>query len=109
LPNVSKLNCELRTLVENNTINCHIVSKKYKIEHTASDIAGILNDEKINTVFITTPHHLHCRQIIQALQAGKHVFVEKPLAINEEELNKIDFVYKKTDKLLIVGFNRRFF
>jgi len=108
LPRIVKEDCVLDTLVESNPINLAVVSKKYPIRKIASNVDDIFIDDKINTVFITTPHHLHSEQVIQALQAGKHVFVEKPLAISEDSLEQVKSVYEKVDRHLMVGFNRRF-
>jgi len=107
-PHLSKLDCEFHTLVESNSINFSVMTKKYKINNTTSNIDEMLHNERINTVFITTPHNLHYKQIIQALSAGKHVFVEKPLALNEAELFEIRNTYEKSGRHLMVGFNRRF-
>lgn len=107
-PAIRKLDCRLHTLVESNAVNFAIMAKKYRFRNLSSDINSMLQDEQINLVFITTPHHLHARQIVQSLKAGKHVFVEKPMALNEEELNEIREVYNLSDHHLMVGFNRRF-
>ena len=75
----------------------------------------ILSDPQVNTVAILTRHHLHARQVLAALAAGKHVFCEKPLAINEEELHSIEMALREgpaahpaSYPMLMVGFNRRF-
>jgi predicted dehydrogenase/threonine dehydrogenase-like Zn-dependent dehydrogenase len=71
----------------------------------------ILNSPAVNTVVIATRHHLHARQVIAALQSGKHVFCEKPLCLNEEELKEIIAAHEHSasaHRLLMVGFNRRF-
>ena len=63
----------------------------------------------MNTVVITTRHDSHAQYVCQALEQGKHVFVEKPLALKREELHEIDQLYGKHKELiLMVGFNRRF-
>jgi predicted dehydrogenase/threonine dehydrogenase-like Zn-dependent dehydrogenase len=70
---------------------------------------AILSDPAINTVVVTTRHHLHAGQVISALEAGKHVFCEKPLCLNDHELDAIREVYSNSSNLLLmVGFNRRF-
>jgi predicted dehydrogenase len=72
----------------------------------------VLRDPEVDLVFITTQHKDHAPLVLQSLQAGKHVFVEKPLATNQEDLNKIiDFYNDETianKPLLLTGFNRRF-
>ncbi len=83
--------------------------KKFGFRYATSEDAQILNDPNINTVLILTRHDSHADLAVQALQAGKHVFVEKPLAVNSEQLSKITDQLQKTDQgLLMTGFNRRF-
>ncbi|MFZ0296578.1 MAG: bi-domain-containing oxidoreductase [Candidatus Sulfotelmatobacter sp.] len=77
---------------------------------TTSEVE-ILNSPAVNTVVIATRHHLHARQVIAALQRGKHVFCEKPLCLNQEELKEIIAAHENSGssrRLLMVGFNRRF-
>ncbi|MBN2601033.1 MAG: bi-domain-containing oxidoreductase, partial [Candidatus Marinimicrobia bacterium] len=107
-PNITKLDCILHTLVESNTVNFAVVTKKYKILNMSSNIDEMLENKEINTVFITTPHQMHSHQVIRALNAGKHVFVEKPLAISEDELIEVKSTYEKSQRQLMVGYNRRF-
>ncbi len=86
-------------------------AKKFGAEKALTDYRILLEDPEINAVFITVGHHLHASFVIEALQAGKHVFVEKPLALNEEELDEIISLYHSplpTAHSLTVGFNRRF-
>jgi len=73
------------------------------------DVSEIFEDDTINAVFIGTRHAAHARQVIRALDTNKHVFVEKPLAMNLAELKDIYKVCQKhTSQKLMVGFNRRF-
>ena len=65
-------------------------------------------NKDINTVFIATPHNSHANYVIEALSAGKNVFVEKPLAMNYEELEEVKEAFNKNETKLMVGFNRRF-
>ncbi|MGH7466103.1 MAG: Gfo/Idh/MocA family protein, partial [Longimicrobiales bacterium] len=65
-------------------------------------------DPDIDTVFILTRHDTHANLAMRALQAGKHVFVEKPLALTHDELNAVRAAAAESDRLLTVGFNRRF-
>ncbi len=90
--------------------------KKYGFEETTTDSATILQNDSINTIVVATRHDSHARYVCEALRAGKHVFVEKPLAITRNELDEITQTYDELNvvgaesgaPLLMVGFNRRF-
>ncbi|MBN1415978.1 MAG: bi-domain-containing oxidoreductase [Bacteroidales bacterium] len=89
--------------------NAQYIAGKYKFSYATPDTDRIVSDENANTVFIATRHNLHARYVIAALNAKKHVFVEKPLAMNHGELEAVtDAFYRNKDKLLMVGYNRRF-
>ncbi|MFT3893012.1 MAG: bi-domain-containing oxidoreductase [Anaerolineales bacterium] len=83
--------------------------KKFGFKYATSSDEEIINDPNINTVAILTRHDSHADLVVKALQAGKHVFVEKPLAINGEQLSVISQQLTETANcLLLTGFNRRF-
>lgn len=83
--------------------------RKFEAEEATTDYKTILQNPQINTVCITTRHNSHARMVAEALAAGKHVFVEKPLAIDEEGLRVVrDAFGVSHDRQLMVGFNRRF-
>ena len=89
------------------------LAKKFGFTHSTTDYKKILKDSEVDTVLITTRHSSHARFVIEALQAGKHVFVEKPLALNEEQLKQIILAFNSFSPntfspSLTVGFNRRF-
>jgi predicted dehydrogenase/threonine dehydrogenase-like Zn-dependent dehydrogenase len=85
------------------------LAKKFGFSYAASEAEQVIKDKKINAVAVLTRHHLHSRQVLAALKAGKAVFCEKPLALTENELSSIEKqLQKKNSPLLIVGFNRRF-
>ena len=87
------------------------LAEKTHSAYCTTDYHEILNDRTIDAVVIGTRHDTHAEMVIDALQAGKHVFVEKPLCLTEEELRRIGHVYreKRQDGVqLMVGFNRRF-
>lgn len=89
------------------------VADKYHFNYCASSADELFNDKNINTIFITTRHNSHAEYVIKAIKQSKHVFVEKPLALNEMELEMVKLEYQKayeqgTVKTLMVGFNRRF-
>lgn len=84
--------------------------KKFGFGYCTSDYKKILDDIDINTVFIVTRHNLHSDQVIESLKAGKNVFVEKPLAMTQSELEEIREIYLAMNPkpILMVGYNRRF-
>lgn len=81
-----------------------------QVETLSTDLSTVLSDSSIELVVISTRHHEHAKQVVESLQAGKHVFVEKPLALTWEELDTIVSTYRglESPPLLMVGFNRRF-
>jgi len=84
--------------------------RKFGFEETTTDTESVLADPQVNAVVIATRHDSHARLVCQAISAGKHVFVEKPLALTLDELAEIDRVCDGLAgrPLLMVGFNRRF-
>jgi len=87
------------------------VADRFGFEFCTDRISDILDNDEINTVFIATRHDVHAKMVIEALRAGKHVFVEKPLCLNESQLFEIKNVYQSFQDVpprLIAGFNRRF-
>jgi predicted dehydrogenase len=86
------------------------LGKKFGFRFSASDQGELLQDASINTMVVSTRHASHAAQTISALDAGKHVFCEKPLAMDETELAAIVRAYyaQEPRRLLMVGYNRRF-
>jgi len=109
-PQLAKSDARLKTLVDPfNPVQASQVARKYGFEEATSEGDKIFNDPEINTIFIATKHNDHAAQVVRSLQQEKHVFVEKPLAMNVEELSEIlTTVARHKDKHLMVGFNRRF-
>ena len=84
-------------------------AEKFGFRSCTTDEQEVFNNPAVNTVVITTRHHLHAEQVIAALNLGKHVFCEKPLCLNKAELAKITAAHDDHDtQILMVGFNRRF-
>ncbi len=109
LPAIKSAGIRLKTVADINTVAGAHVARKFGFEQTTNDYKVILEDAEINTVFITTRHDLHARMVVEALEAGKHVHVEKPLCLNRDDLERIKQVYEKVHgRQLLVGFNRRF-
>ena len=114
LPTLKKVGgFELAGLCTATGLSAHTTGKKHGFEFITTDSNEIFNNKEINTVVITTRHNTHADYVIKALEAGKHVFVEKPLCMTVQELEKISELLAQSSKLkaqrmLMVGFNRRF-
>ncbi|MCB9244813.1 MAG: Gfo/Idh/MocA family oxidoreductase [Flavobacteriales bacterium] len=111
LPNLQKLGdkFELRAVVNRKGQKAKAVANQYGAAYSASDVQEVLNDGDIDLVMITTRHDNHGELVIQSLEAGKHVFVEKPLCTTREELARIESICRSEGApLLMTGFNRRF-
>lgn len=86
-------------------------AQQFGAKYATTDYADVLNDADVDAVMIATRHHQHAPMVLQALRAGKHVFVEKPLCLNRAELDEIEAFYGSATEgkpLLMTGFNRRF-
>ena len=101
-------NKDIKYIVSKGGLTAKALSTKHKIPYTATSYTDVLKDEDVGLVIITTRHDLHADMVCEGLKAGKNVFVEKPLALKEEELSKIIDTYQNGDNSLVVGFNRRF-
>ena len=108
LPCLKNTTAQLKYISSSSGLTGTTLAKKYKIKYSTTDNNIILEDKDVDLVMITTRHNSHAKLVIDSLSAGKNVFVEKPLALNEDELNQIINVYKTSVKTLTVGFNRRF-
>lgn len=84
------------------------MAQKHGFSHSSTNVEDLLHDNEVDLVLITTRHNLHASMTVKCLEAGKHVFVEKPLALNIEELAKVIEAHQKSAKTVMIGFNRRF-
>jgi len=114
LPNLARLRhyYHIRGICTHDSVKAKYFSRRYHANLATTDYNVLLNDPKINLIIITTRHNLHAKMVIDALRAGKNVFVEKPLCLTKEELQEIKEVVKNPtigySPMLMVGFNRRF-
>ncbi|MBA2733533.1 MAG: Gfo/Idh/MocA family oxidoreductase [Acidobacteria bacterium] len=115
LPQLRKIKgVEITGIATASGLTAKAVADKYSSRLCTSDYREILGQPEINAVLIATRHNLHAEMVTDALEAGKHVFVEKPLAINEEQLRMVATAYygaqqhAQDQPILTVGFNRRF-
>ncbi len=107
LPILAEIGTPLMSIASASGLTGTSLAKKYNIAQSTSDYNTILSNPAIDLVMITTRHNLHAAMTVECLNAGKHVFVEKPLAIDKEGLETILQAYNGT-KTITVGFNRRF-
>lgn len=108
IPYIKQWGASLETVVTSKGITAKNVAEKFSFNQASSDSKDIIGNASINTVFIATRHDSHAAYVLDSLRAGKKVFVEKPLAITEKELESIKSFYEKEGGFLMVGFNRRF-
>ena len=100
-----------RVLCSARGLNAAHTGNKLGFEATTTDEDRIFDDPEVDAVFVVTRHSLHAGQVLKAIRAGKHVFVEKPLALTIEEIEEIEKALEASSvprPLLLVGFNRRF-
>ncbi len=112
LPNLSKLQdkFKLRAIAGRRGEQVKDASQRWGAEYATTRYEDVLEDDGVDLIFICTRHDSHARLVLEALKAGKAVFVEKPLAVTLEELEEIEHFFLGRDEapLLMVGFNRRF-
>jgi len=110
LPALKGSGAGLKYIASSGGVTGTTLAKKFGFTNSTTDYKQILSDPEVDTVLITTRHNSHAKFVIEALLCGKHVFVEKPLAINHEQLNLIiDSLSRVPSQLsLTVGYNRRF-
>ena len=111
LPNIKQLSelYQLRAVMSRTGANAEAVAKQFGADYATTNYEKVLSDDAVDMVLIATRHNLHAEMVLAALGAGKHVLVEKPLAINAEGLSKIEQFYRehRDAPLLLTGFNRR--
>ncbi len=100
---------ELSSVATTRSLSAVNAQKKFGFERVSTDADTVLEDPAIDAVFVVTRHHSHADFACRALECGKAVFVEKPLALTEEQVEKVlDTVARTGNDRLMVGFNRRF-
>lgn len=110
VPCLVKASAPIKYIASAQGLSAKILAKKAGAELATSDYHEILNDKETGLVIITTRHNLHADMVVEALNTNKSVFVEKPLCLNNAELEHIVSAYNSanTGVTLTVGFNRRF-
>jgi predicted dehydrogenase/threonine dehydrogenase-like Zn-dependent dehydrogenase len=112
VPNLLKLEAdyELRAVMSRTGSTAKALAARNEAAYATTDLEQVLSDDDVDLVLISTRHDLHAPLALRALRAGKHVFVEKPLALHPEELEEIERFYAESSSapVLMTGFNRRF-
>ncbi len=98
----------LRAVVSNSGARGKSYAERFGATYCSSDYAETLADPEVAAVIITSRNQNHARDAVAALRAGKHVFVEKPMALTEDECRDVEVAVRETGNVLFVGFNRRF-
>ena len=100
--------CELHTIVTSRGISAEHSRQRFGFARAATEEEAVFDEPGINAVLLATPHSLHAVQAIRALNTGKHVFVEKPLALTRESLWEVVAAVHASPAFFQIGFNRRF-
>ncbi|MBN1512510.1 MAG: bi-domain-containing oxidoreductase [Phycisphaerae bacterium] len=109
MPALAKAGIHVSHVADLNAAAARHLANKFNVPQAVTDYKLVLDDERVNGVMIAVGHNIHARFVCESLAAGKHVFVEKPLAMNVNEvLQVLDAHAKRPDLQVMVGFNRRF-
>ena len=112
IPAFKSAGAHLKTVASKTGVSGLHAGRKHGFIETTTDVDALISDKSTDAVVITTRHESHARFVLQAIEAGKHIFVEKPLCLTLGESTKIEEAYRKRadteTPLLMVGFNRRF-
>ena len=105
---LSNPNCKIKGICTEHRKTANLCKEKFHPDYITTNYKDILKDPNINTVFIYTRHNTHEKFTIEALKAGKNVYVEKPMAITIEQCLNIRKAVKNSNNIYIIGFNRRY-
>jgi threonine dehydrogenase-like Zn-dependent dehydrogenase len=112
VPNLARSGVRLLGIASRSGVTAARLGRKFGFSEVSTDGSALINDARANIVVIATRHDTHAAFVAQALVAGKHVLVEKPLAISSAQIDTIESAWRQAPAgrrpLLMVGFNRRF-
>jgi polar amino acid transport system substrate-binding protein len=108
LPNFKAAGAEFQSIATASGVTARSVGEQHGFRFCVSRAEEVIDDQETNLIVIATRHDTHARLAQQGLERGRHVFVEKPLALNEEELAGVMAAAEQSPGRLMVGFNRRF-
>jgi predicted dehydrogenase/threonine dehydrogenase-like Zn-dependent dehydrogenase len=108
LPELKAGGTRLRTVASGAGTSAAVAAEKFGFERTTTDLDAVFGDPEVGNVYVLTRHDSHASLAVRALEAGKHVFVEKPLALDEAGLDAVEAAARRGGRMVMVGFNRRF-
>jgi predicted dehydrogenase len=108
IPAFAKAGATLHTLASSGGVSAAVVGKREGFRRATTDPDTLLGNELIDTIVVTTRHDTHASWTRRALEARKHVFVEKPLALDAEDVDRIAATLERSSAIMCVGFNRRY-
>lgn len=108
IPAIVAAGGNLRIIASGRGTSATLAAKKWGFAAASTDVDSIFGDTEVDTVAVLTRHDSHARYVVRALNAGKNVFVEKPLALSEAELDEVVAAAEKSGRIVTIGFNRRF-
>ena len=108
IPAFAKAGAVMHTLASSGGVSAATIGKREGFRRATTDADTLLGNGLIDTIVVTTRHDTHASWARRALEAGKHVFVEKPLALDAEDVDRIEATLQRTAAVLCVGFNRRY-
>jgi predicted dehydrogenase/threonine dehydrogenase-like Zn-dependent dehydrogenase len=108
LPAFTKAGARWHTIASSGGVTSVLLGRKFGFTRATTDTESLIADPQANAVIIATRHDTHAHHTLRALEAGKHVFVEKPLALNHADLDEIANMARRANRMVMVGFNRRF-
>jgi predicted dehydrogenase/threonine dehydrogenase-like Zn-dependent dehydrogenase len=108
IPAFARAGAELHTIASSGGTSAAVAGRAHGFRNATTDVEALMASPDVDSVIVATRHDSHAGLTVQALQAGKHVFVEKPLALVEADVDAVEAALAVSDRLLCVGFNRRF-
>jgi predicted dehydrogenase/threonine dehydrogenase-like Zn-dependent dehydrogenase len=108
IPAFRAANASLEMIASAGGLSAAVVGKRLGFARATTDAESVVSDPAVDTVVVATRHDSHANWVLRSLEAGKNVFVEKPLALSMDDLDRIEAALVSARGILCVGFNRRF-
>ena len=108
IPALKTNEARLRLIASRGGLSSVLAGRKFGFESSTTNLQRVWDDPDCNVVFVATPHETHIDIAVEAIEAGRHVWIEKPLAIEREGLDRLERAAANSDAIVMAGFNRRF-